>query len=88
MYSTPALFTSEMWAMLRNRPKTKANIANFEKGDRNVQVSIEFDSPVKTERPSWYQLAIGLIKSYFYHSYCRSKSSGTSQKTSSANDLA
>ena len=53
MYNTPALFTSEMWAMLRNRPKTKANIANFEKGDRNVQVSIEFDSPVKTERPSW-----------------------------------
>ena len=32
MYNTPALFTSEMWAMLRNRPKTKANIANFEKG--------------------------------------------------------
>ena len=88
MYNTPALFTSEMWAMIRNQPKTKANIANFEKGDRNVQVSIEFDSPVKTERPSCYQLAIGLIKSYFYHSDCRSKSSGTSQKTSSANDLA
>jgi hypothetical protein len=56
--------------------------------DRNAQVSIEFDSPVKTERPSGYQLAIGLIKSYFYHSYCRSKSSGTYKKTSSANDLA
>ena len=48
--------------MFRNRSKTKVHIANFEEGDRNAQVSIEFDSPVKTERPLGYQLAIGLIK--------------------------
>ncbi len=51
-----------MWTMFRNRSKTKVHIANFEEGDRNAQVSIEFDSPVKTERPLGYQLAIGLIK--------------------------
>ena len=51
-----------MWAMFKKRSKTKVHIANFEEGDRNAQVSIEFDSPVKTGRPLGYQLAIGLIK--------------------------
>jgi hypothetical protein len=51
-----------MWAMFKKRSKTKVHIANFEEGDRNAQVSIEFDSTVKTQRPLGYQLAIGLIK--------------------------